>query len=88
MQGEDDERVRKETGWHTGMEGKLRFEIDDSKMKYHRGGDAAFSRNHPDYAEYQKLVDKMLTVLQKRGSRKTRSAFRSWTRPGAESTGD
>lgn len=34
MQGEDDERVRKETGWHTGMEGKLRFEIDDSKMKY------------------------------------------------------
>lgn len=61
MQGEDDERVRKETGWHTGMEGKLRFEIDDSKMKYHRGGDAAFSRNHPDYAEYQKLVDKMLT---------------------------
>lgn len=61
MQGEDDERVRKETGWHTGMEGKLRFEIDDSKMKYHRGGDAAFSRNYPDYAEYQKLVDKMLT---------------------------
>lgn len=61
MQGEDDERVRKETGRHTGMEGKLRFEIDDSKMKYHRGGDAAFSRNHPDYAEYQKLVDKMLT---------------------------
>jgi hypothetical protein len=61
MQGVDDERVRKETGWHTGMEGKLRFEIDDSKMKYHRGGDAAFSRNHPDYAEYQKLVDKMLT---------------------------
>lgn len=61
MQGEDDERVRKETGWHTGMEGKLRFEIDDSNMKYHRGGDAAFSRNHPDYAEYQKLVDKMLT---------------------------
>lgn len=61
MQGEDDERVRKKTGWHTGMEGKLRFEIDDSKMKYHRGGDAAFSRNHPDYAEYQKLVDKMLT---------------------------
>lgn len=61
MQGEDDERVRKETGWHNGMEGKLRFEIDDSKMKYHRGGDAAFSRNHPDYAEYQKLVDKMLT---------------------------
>lgn len=61
MQGEDDERVRKKTGWHTGVEGKLRFEIDDSKMKYHRGGDAAFSRNHPDYAEYQKLVDKMLT---------------------------
>lgn len=44
MQGEDDERVRKETGWHTGMEGKLRFEIDDSKMKYHRGGDAASRR--------------------------------------------
>ncbi|MFR1988910.1 MAG: LPD23 domain-containing protein [Oscillospiraceae bacterium] len=87
MQGEDDERVRKETGWHTGMEGKLRFEIDDSKMKYHRGGDAAFSRSHPDYAEYQKLVDKMLTGSAEAWKPEDQERLQSWTRPGAESTG-
>ena len=35
-------------------------EIDDSQMKYHRMGDAAFSRNHPEYAEYQQLLNQML----------------------------
>lgn len=58
--GADMERIRKETGWYTGADGKWRFEIDDSGMKYHRGGDAAFSRNHPEYAEYQNLTQKML----------------------------
>lgn len=41
--------------------GKWITEIDDSGMKYHKLGDAAFSRNHPEYAEYQHLMDKMLT---------------------------
>ena len=30
--GEDSETVRKETGWFRGMDGKWRFEIDDSQM--------------------------------------------------------
>lgn len=41
--------------------GKWITEIDDSGMKYHKLGDAAFSRNHPEYAEYQHLMDKMFT---------------------------
>jgi hypothetical protein len=59
--GADMESIRKATGWHEGMDGKWRFEINDSDMTYHRGGDAAFSRNHPDYAEYQKLMRKWMT---------------------------
>ena len=59
--GADIESIRKATGWHEGMDGKWRFEIDDSSMTYHRGGDAAFSRSHADYAEYQKLMRKWMT---------------------------
>lgn len=59
--GADMKSIRKATGWFKGMDGKWRFEIDDSKMTYHRGGDAAFSRDHPDYAEYQKLMRKWMT---------------------------
>ena len=59
--GADMKSIRKATGWFKGMDGKWRFEIDDSEMTYHRGGDAAFSRNHPDYAEYQKLMRKWMT---------------------------
>lgn len=60
-QGADMKSIRKATGWFKGMDGKWRFEIDDSEMTYHRGGDAAFSRGHPDYAEYQKLMRKWMT---------------------------
>lgn len=56
--GVDMESIRKATGWHEGMDGKWRFEIDDSGMTYHRGGDAAFRRYHADYAEYQELMRK------------------------------
>lgn len=59
--GADMKSIRKATGWFKGMDGKWRFEIDDSEMTYHRGGDAAFSRAHPDYAEYQKLMRKWMT---------------------------
>lgn len=34
--GEDAETVRKETGWHKGVDGKWRFEIDDSKAKLNK----------------------------------------------------
>jgi hypothetical protein len=60
MQGVDDETIRQMTGWHRGMEGKWRFEIDDSGMKYRRGGDAYFRSAHPEYAEYQGLMERML----------------------------
>ena len=52
--------IFRETGWFRGADGKWRFEIDDSGMKYHMGGDAAFTRNHPDYAEYRNLLNQML----------------------------
>ena len=58
--GADMESIRKATGWREGMDGKWRWEIDDSKMKYHRAGDALFGRNHPEYAEQQRLEQKML----------------------------
>lgn len=58
--GADMESIRKATGWHEGMDGKWRWEIDDSKMEYHRAGDALFGRNHPEYAEQQRLERKML----------------------------
>lgn len=58
--GADMESIRKVTGWHEGMDGKWRWEIDDSKMEYHRAGDALFGRNHPEYAEQQRLERKML----------------------------
>lgn len=59
--GISSEAIRKETGWFRGMDGKWRWEIDDSGMTYYRGGDAAFSRNHPDYAEYQELMRTWMT---------------------------
>ena len=58
--GADMESIRKATGWHEGIDGKWRWEIDDSKMEYHRAGDALFGRNHPEYAEQQRLEQKML----------------------------
>ena len=58
--GADMESIRKATGWHEGMDGKWRWEIDDSKMEYHRAGDALFGRSHPEYAEQQRLEQKML----------------------------
>lgn len=58
--GADMESIRKATGWREGMDGKWRWEIDDSKMEYHRAGDALFGRNHPEYAEQQRLEQKML----------------------------
>lgn len=59
-QGMDADEIRKQTKWFRGMDGKWRFEIDDSGMKYFRSGDAAFTQNHPEYAEYQSLVNQML----------------------------
>ena len=37
--GVADETIRQQTGWHTGMDGKWRWEIDDSNMRYDSSGD-------------------------------------------------
>ena len=50
--GADMESIRKATGWHLGMEGKWRFEIDDSGMQL-RGDGADLS----DYTTLGELVD-------------------------------
>lgn len=50
--GADMESIRKATGWHLGMEGKWRFEIDDSGMQLR--GDAA---DLSDYTTLGELVD-------------------------------
>lgn len=50
--GADMESIRKATGWHLGMEGKWRFEIDDSGMQLR--SDAA---DLSDYTTLGELVD-------------------------------
>ena len=52
--GKSAEEIRRETGWFRGADKQWRFEIDDSGAKYYRGGDAQFSKDHP---EYQKAKD-------------------------------
>ena len=61
--GEDSETVRKETGWFRGMDGKWRFEIDDSSMEYRRQGDMQSMRD-PEYREYLELWDKVVARLE------------------------
>ena len=50
--GADMESIRKATGWHEGMDGKWRFEIDDSRMQLRT--DAA---DIPNYTTLGELVD-------------------------------
>lgn len=59
-QGENAETVRRETGWFRGMDGKWRFEIDDSGMQYYPSGDALMTGVNPGYAEYRNLELRML----------------------------
>lgn len=59
QRGSDADAIRQQTGWYRGMDGKWRFEIDDSGMQYYSGGDARFRQNHPEYEEYQGLLEKL-----------------------------
>lgn len=59
-QGFDKRQIFRETGWFRGADGKWRFEIDDSGMKYHRAGDAQFAKDHPEYARYKELEMKFI----------------------------
>lgn len=58
--GEPMTKIFRETGWYVGADGKWRFEIDDSGMRYHRGGDARFRRDHPEYARFRELERKFI----------------------------
>lgn len=53
--GSSAEEVRQTTGWFKGMDGKWRFEIDDSKAKYRSAGDALMMQNNKNYNEYRTL---------------------------------
>ena len=59
-QGTDRRQIFRDTGWFRGADGKWRFEIDDSRMKYHRAGDAQFAKDHAEYVRLQELTGKML----------------------------
>lgn len=56
--GVADETIRQQTGWHTGMDGKWRWEIDDSGMKYSSRGDLGFRERNKGYDRYRTLTEK------------------------------
>ena len=58
--GRSSEEIRRETGWFRGMDGKWRFEIDDSRAAYYKFGDAQMMRD-PEYREYKQLMDRVLS---------------------------
>lgn len=53
----DAETIRQETGWFRGMDGKWRFEIDDSGMQFRRDGDAQLLKEE-GYRRLQQLTEK------------------------------
>lgn len=59
-QGFTKRQIFQETGWFRGADGKWRFEIDDSAMKYRPAGDAQFRTDHPEYVRYKELELKLL----------------------------
>ena len=52
-EGADPEAIRQETGWFQGYDGKWRFEIDDSKAVFRKGGDVRLMRD----AKYRRLTE-------------------------------
>ena len=64
--GADARTIRRETGWFRGMDGKWRFEIDDSGMEYRRDGDARLMEES-GYRRLQELTDKWAQNAQDQG---------------------
>jgi hypothetical protein len=64
--GADAQTIRRETGWFRGMDGKWRFEIDDSGMEYRRDGDARLMEES-GYRRLQELTDKWARNAENRG---------------------
>lgn len=56
-QGADAETIRRDTGWFRGMDGKWRFEIDDSGMQFRKGGDAQLLKEE-GYRRLNQLTEK------------------------------
>lgn len=59
--GASAEEIRRETGWFRGMDGMWRYEINDRNASASARGDKQFSSEHPDYADYMMLQDKIMT---------------------------
>lgn len=68
--GVADETILRETGWYVGADGKWRYEIDDSGMKYNASGEnrgADRSRTLREYNRYFKaLTEHEMTSAQRR----------------------
>ena len=56
LNGEKTETIRPKTGWSRGLDGKWRFEIDDSKMEFDKGG----ITSNPDVARKKELEMKFI----------------------------
>ncbi len=79
--GRTTEEIYRDTGWFRGMDGKWRWEIDDSGMEYSRAGDMEFRRDHPEYARYQQLMDQMLYgTLTEQEQQELRELDQTWGR--------
>lgn len=61
--GESAETIFRETGWYKGMDGKWRFEIDDSGMEFRKDGDARLMRED-GYRRLSELTDKWAESFQ------------------------
>ncbi len=60
------EDIRRETGWFRGMDGKWRFEIDDSAMEYRADGDARLLEES-GYRRLDELTEKWVRNAEGRG---------------------
>ena len=56
LNGEKAETIRAKTGWNRGLDGKWRFEIDDSKMEFDKGG----ITSNPDVTRKKELEKKFI----------------------------
>lgn len=65
-QGVDNETIRQKTGWFKGMDGKWRFEIDDSAAEFRKHGDAQLLEE-PGYRRLGELTQKWADRYEKNG---------------------
>lgn len=57
--GAENEAIRQETGWFQGMDGKWRWEIDDSKVEFGWYSDSNHTREQREYARYKELMARL-----------------------------